>query len=271
MCPDCQEEHPRLCEDDPRNGQTEQAEALVAAAAGPETIECFVEGHLQELRTKEPWEAVVDSGCQLTVIGLELYDLWETELVRRGLKHLLPTREECQTRFRFGNGGVLRALFKVEMPAAVFGKTAAVDLRVVAGKTPLLLSRPAMSQLGLTIDFENHLVYSKKLELEPTALELVQNHYVLSLILGEYMSEGVGRRKQQSRLVFAAEVDSLGYSGSSGSSKDSSRSEHPPHTCEPHPTCQQFQLSDNELQPDDHEVISEGESEDFFPTKTRAI
>ena len=90
----------------------------------------------------------------------------------------------------------------------MFDKSAHLKISIVAGATPLLLSRPAMSDLGLVIDFEIHTVSSRKLQLESTRLDLVQNHYVLSLISSEYIADGSGSRQVVNpRLVFATDSD----------------------------------------------------------------
>lgn len=109
---------------------------------------------------------IVDSGCQKTVMGLFSYMSWEEKLKQTGVLPNGAVRKDSDEVFQFGNNGQLKSLFSVDLPMTVYGKIATLRVCIVAGHTPLLLSRKTLGKLGLSINFESNLISSKKLEID---------------------------------------------------------------------------------------------------------
>lgn len=109
---------------------------------------------------------IVDSGCQKTVMGLFSYMSWEEKLKQTGVLPNGAVRKDSDEVFQFGNNGQLKSLFSVDLPVTVYGKIATLRVCIVAGHTPLLLSRKTLGKLGLSINFESNLISSKKLEID---------------------------------------------------------------------------------------------------------
>ena len=100
---------------------------------------------------------IVDLGATKTVIG--------SNLVKGLLDNLDPAirsqvfRCPCVITFRFGNHGVLQSKFALVIP------THGLQLKVavVPGSTPFLLSSTLLRALCATVDTENHVLFSRKL------------------------------------------------------------------------------------------------------------
>ena len=86
---------------------------------------------------------------------------WEESLLEQGLLQEPITRLDADDVFQFGNHGQLKALFAADVPVTVYGVNAHLQVCVVAGHTPLLLSRATLSRLGLRIDFSKNTVSSQ--------------------------------------------------------------------------------------------------------------
>ena len=125
---------------------------------------------------------ILDSGCQRTVMGIFPFLKWEAKLRDMSVvKHDLP-RLETDEIFKFGNNGRLKALFRVEIPVGIFGQTAILDVCIVAGQTPLLISRETTVKLGLAIDFGRQTVTSETLEVSSMPLIEHGGHLILDMM-----------------------------------------------------------------------------------------
>ena len=107
-----------------------------------------VEGALVD--NSEELVGILDSGCQLTVMGMDTFREWEEVLARAGMP--LPARVPSRQGFRFGNGGRLRAAFVAYLHLTIGGKSITLRTHVVAGATPFLLSKKVHKDLALTVD-----------------------------------------------------------------------------------------------------------------------
>ena len=132
---------------------------------------------------------ILDSGCQRTVMGIVPFGRWESKLRENGtIDNSLP-RLETDEIFKFGNSGRLKALFRVQVPVEVFGKRSLLDLCIVAGETPLLISRATMTKLGLTIDFHSQTITSSRLDVSAEPLSEHCGHLVLNLLVNRSKAE----------------------------------------------------------------------------------
>ena len=106
------------------------------------------------LLVSSPGFGVLDSGCGKTIVGSETLRPFEKMWSQRGMAPPCKTPEVNQ--FRFGNGQVETSDHSVAMPVVIAGKRGILNAAVVAGKAPLLISRPAMQALRASIDFEKN-------------------------------------------------------------------------------------------------------------------
>ena len=97
--------------------------------------------------------AVLDSGCTKTVCG----EKWLTQYLE-----LLPeddkkqvTERKSDASFRFGNSEEIKAIKSVEIPARIVGHCTSTKAEVVSKDIPLLLSKKAMKDAKVNIDFIN--------------------------------------------------------------------------------------------------------------------
>ena len=100
---------------------------------------------------------IVDLGATKTVIG--------SHLVKGLLDNIDPClrsqvfRCPCVITFRFGNHGILQSKFALVIP--IHGLQ--LKVAIVPGSTPFLLSSTLLRALCATVDTENHVMFSRKL------------------------------------------------------------------------------------------------------------
>ena len=95
---------------------------------------------------------VLDSGCSKTVAG----KIWYTEYVS-----MLAEEEKAElfekpgsVFFRFGDGVESRSTMLVTVPVRIGRKKLFMDIDIVEHAIPLLISKGAMKQMGMTLDFQ---------------------------------------------------------------------------------------------------------------------
>ena len=126
---------------------------------------------------------IIDSGCQQTVMGLLPFTAWEKCLKELGLLKDSIIRQDSEAVFRFGNNGRLKALFSASIPIWLYGKAALLEVAVVAGETPLLLSRHTLASMKLCIDFASGEVTSEALGIDKRELlQELGGHLVIDLL-----------------------------------------------------------------------------------------
>ncbi|CAE6935722.1 FV3-083R, partial [Symbiodinium sp. KB8] len=130
---------------------------------------------MQELVNK----VILDIGCMKSVVGTR----WMNSVVRRwreeGRWYKVVRESEL---FRFGNGTTLRSCYAVAFEATFARKHVILRFSVVAGDCPPLLSKPACSQLGLSIDCGKHCLSSPKLKVKAYGLPHAPNgHYLMNI------------------------------------------------------------------------------------------
>ncbi|CAE7431039.1 FV3-083R [Symbiodinium necroappetens] len=130
---------------------------------------------MQELVNK----VILDIGCMKSVVGTR----WMNSVVRRwreeGRWYKVVRESEL---FCFGNGTTLRSCYAVAFEATFARKHVILRFSVVAGDCPPLLSKPACSQLGLSIDCGKHCLSSSKLKVKAYGLPHAPNgHYLMNI------------------------------------------------------------------------------------------
>ena len=126
---------------------------------------------------------ILDSGCQQTVMGIATLRKWLAAFRKAGLVSTTwkPAHYKDDTVFKFGGGGRLKALYRVNLPIFPGGRFATIKVSVVAGETPLLLSRQVHRDLGLVVDHDLRRYSARKLGLADQPLLEYAKHDVLRL------------------------------------------------------------------------------------------
>ena len=84
--------------------------------------------------------------------------------------------------FRFGDGNTLTSEYGVQLEATFAGKPVILGFSVVKGDCPPLLSRHALTQLGVSFDCEHHVMSSKKLKVKSYGLrQTTSGHYLMDI------------------------------------------------------------------------------------------
>ena len=127
------------------------AETLLAQPENVEEEIYFVgaaEEALAASLISSPGYGVVDSGCGKTLIGEETLRDMETLLGGRQV-----TKTFQRNSFRFGNGEAEDSTTSACIPVAINGKIGRINAAIIRGKAPLLLGRPTLEKLCMTVDF----------------------------------------------------------------------------------------------------------------------
>ena len=97
-------------------------------------------------------KGVLDSGCSKTVSG----ELWYAEFIS-----MLSTEEQkkviekpSSAVFRFGDGIESKSVMLATIPVMIGSKVFAMDVDIVEQAIPLLISKGAMKQMGMALDFQ---------------------------------------------------------------------------------------------------------------------
>ena len=92
-------------------------------------------------------EAIVDTACERSAVGRHWLDRHQEHLDTLQLK--VTFTPECE-RFQFGSDLSFTSLQRASIPAAISGKALVINVSVVDASLPLLLSKKALTRLGLT-------------------------------------------------------------------------------------------------------------------------
>ena len=91
--------------------------------------------------------AIVDAACERSAGGRRWLDRHQENLDTLQLK--VTFTPECE-RFQFGSDLSFTSLQRASIPAAISGKALVINVSVVDASLPLLLSKKALTRLGLT-------------------------------------------------------------------------------------------------------------------------
>ena len=118
---------------------------------------------VEDVATNEPTEeclyvqagkGIQDSGCTAPVMGERTWDQWLHLLCIKGLNDRVEEAKSDKT-FKFGNGATLSALKMVRFPIKMYGQETELEVHIIPGETPLLLSRDTLARWGVIQDFRN--------------------------------------------------------------------------------------------------------------------
>ncbi|CAE7233864.1 GIP [Symbiodinium natans] len=119
--------------------------AQVAAQAGVPVLAAGL--------VSSPGFGVVDSGCGRTLIGKDTLQQLEAKIGSM-IGKTLETYQATSS-FRFGNGATEVSSMAVKIPVGIGGVPGIIDAAVIQGRAPLLLGRPTLEKLQVSLNFGN--------------------------------------------------------------------------------------------------------------------
>ncbi|CAE7751606.1 RE1 [Symbiodinium sp. CCMP2592] len=115
--------------------------------------------------------AITDTACSRSVAGSGWVDGYIEEAKRRGCE---PQFLSCKEAFRFGASKVFVAGYAIVVCFRIGKFKVALKVAVVNGEVPLLVSRPALGQLGMVMDVALNTATFKKLEVHDMELRITE-------------------------------------------------------------------------------------------------
>ena len=135
--------------------------------------------HLSQsnLQVEALGKGLLDSGCSRTVAGRIWYDEYLSTLSEKDRSTV--KEGESKSVFRFGDGVETRSMMCSSVPVFVGRQRFVVDIEVVPNEIPLLISKGAMKQMNMQLDFstDTAIVRGEKVKLICTST----GHYCLPL------------------------------------------------------------------------------------------
>ena len=133
----------------------------------------------QKLNVEALGKGLLDSGCSKTVAGQVWYEEYLHTLSEEDRKKVIEVKSKSI--FRFGDGVETKSLKCVSVPVFIGKKQLVLDMEIVPNQIPLLISKGAMKQLGMQLDFAKDiaLIKGQKVKLICTST----GHYCLPLTL----------------------------------------------------------------------------------------
>ncbi|CAE7581948.1 GIP, partial [Symbiodinium necroappetens] len=133
--------------------------AQVDAVESVDVPEVMFVGMAQQAETQvlaaglvsSPGYGVVDSGCGRTLIGMDTLEQLKNKLALVTAKK--AEHYDTVSSFRFGNGATEVSEQAVKIPVGIGGVHGIIDAAIIKGRAPLLLGRPTLEKLRVSLDF----------------------------------------------------------------------------------------------------------------------
>ena len=117
------------------------------------------------------FHGIVDSGASESIIGVdtlqELFEVYDT--LGFDPRAEIKVDRTLKKTFMFGNSAVSEAIGLAQLTVGLFGTEHVIDVHVVDGSAPLLLSSKFLYQMEMTVDFKSGAAWlpdRKKIQLE---------------------------------------------------------------------------------------------------------
>ena len=98
-------------------------------------------------------KGILDSACTKTVAGTVWVEEFLSLLNESERKRIKQSSRPSSSLFRFGDGKESRSMKTMLLPICIVGKKTEIEVDIVSNEIPLLISKPTMTQLGMSIDF----------------------------------------------------------------------------------------------------------------------
>eukprot|EP00434_Breviolum_minutum_P015613 symbB.v1.2.013753.t1/scaffold976.1/size149240/6 len=140
-------------------------------------------------------KGVADSGCTTTVCGKEVWKLFLKQRKEAG-EHTPILYHRAVRKFKFGNGEISTATAQAGLEVYVLGKKQWIDVFLVPGSTPFLVSRKCLEDWGIEVSFSKKAMrYKVGEQEEPNVWIQValskKGHYLLDLFGEEKAGEAM--------------------------------------------------------------------------------
>ena len=99
---------------------------------------------------------ILDSGCTKTVAGKAWVAEFMETLTEEQKATVQRSERQSKTLYKFGDGKESKSCREIRLPLSLWGTERFVSVDVIENDIPLLISRPLMTELKLTIDTEKH-------------------------------------------------------------------------------------------------------------------
>ena len=129
----------------------EAAEEVHAVEEANMNVHITLHSSQQKLNVEAFGKGLLDSGCSKTVAG----QVWFDEYVNTLSDEEKQNVEEADSKsvFRFGDGIETKSLKCVSVPVFIGKKRFVLDIEIVPNQIPLLISKGAMKQMEMQLDF----------------------------------------------------------------------------------------------------------------------
>ncbi|CAE7765879.1 RE2 [Symbiodinium sp. CCMP2592] len=111
--------------------------------------------------------AITDTACSRSVAGIPWVEKYMAEAKRVGY---LPQVVDCKDSYKFGASRIFDSTYAVVVSFTVGESVILLRVAVVNGDLPLLVSRPALAQMGMVMDVEENSACFKKLNVRDLKL-----------------------------------------------------------------------------------------------------
>ncbi|CAE7644335.1 unnamed protein product [Symbiodinium sp. CCMP2592] len=111
--------------------------------------------------------AITDTACSRSVAGIPWVEKYMAEAKRVGY---LPQVVDCKDSYKFGASRIFDSTYAVVVSFTVGESIILLRVAVVNGDLPLLVSRPALAQMGMVMDVEENSACFKRLNVRDLKL-----------------------------------------------------------------------------------------------------
>ena len=129
-------------------------------------------------------QMVIDSGCRRCVAGRAWHEKFQETIAKMGFKGVA---REIKESFRYGDGRVVQATRAWRYPAGINKKNGSIDIAEVDEDTPPLLSRKALTDMGVILNFADGTMTIKAANLDSAKMDFSNSGHAL-LDVGDYGS-----------------------------------------------------------------------------------
>jgi hypothetical protein len=122
-----------------------------------------------------------DTGCGKGLIGAETLEKHRAKLQTLG-EDITWLKDQATIQFKYGNGNIDNSIGVIRMPAWIGGQKILLQLWVVPGKVPLLISKRMMKTAGAYMDMCNDTMHLSKLNIKVPMETAKSGHYQINLL-----------------------------------------------------------------------------------------
>ena len=137
------------------------------------------EGKQSMMVSETVGKGILDSACTKNVAGAVWLEEYLAMLNESDREQVMKSEQQSSSLFRFGDGKESRSKKLVQIPVWIFGEKSLIEVDMVSNDIPLLISKPCMSEMGMSIDFGKNIlsVGGKVVPLDVNSA----GHYIVSV------------------------------------------------------------------------------------------